>query len=230
MATAREPRHGAGAEAVSKTRRRTLAALPNGRFFAMRLLSTLRSTSVAVLLLAGCSGNASSPSSAMPSAVGTAGRAGAFGLAGNSVSVIPDKYLHLRNKSVPGKRQTSTAPMRGIYVSALEDSLLYGFPKNNSSNVQPICTVPATDVNGFGVDNSGNLIIPEGRSGITVWEGPAACSGHSSERSPMCTVTPLTLLPLTRSTERLPSQTFSTLSARGVFRYARWPAEGARLT
>ena len=181
-----EPRHGAGAEAVSKTRRRTLAALPNGRFFAMRhvidvALDLSGRTSSRRML-----GNASSPSSAMPSAVGTAGRAGAFGLAGNSVSVIPDKYLHLRNKSVPGKRQTSTAPMRGIYVSALEDSLLYGFPKNNGSNVQPICTVPATDVNGFGVDNSGNLIIPEGRSGITVWEGPAACSGQLPRNDHRC--------------------------------------------
>ncbi len=57
---------------------------------------------------------------------------------------------------------------RGIYVSALLDTHLYGFPKNNSGNGPPFCSVPATGVNDFGVDNFGNLIVPQGMDGITV--------------------------------------------------------------
>jgi hypothetical protein len=134
----------------------------------MRLLSTAVSTSVAVTLLAGCTGNASSPSSTTPGALGLAG------LHGNPISVIPQNYLPARIEPMRGKVAPDFA-RRGIYVSALLDTHLYGFPKNNSGNGPPFCSVPATAVNGFGVDNSGNLIVPEGAAGITVWNGPAMC-------------------------------------------------------
>ena len=134
----------------------------------MRLSSSAISTLLAVVLLSGCSGSASSPNSTMPGALGLAG------LHGNPVSVIPQKYLPVRIKPMRGKVAPDFA-RRGIYVSALLDTHLYGFPKNNSGNEPPFCSVPATDVNGFGVDNSGNLIVPEGSDGITVWNGPAMC-------------------------------------------------------
>ena len=145
----------------------------------MRLLSKAILASLAVGLLAGCSENASSPNLTMPGAVGLAR------LRGNPVSVIPEKYLPIRIKPMRGRVAPDFA-RRGIYVSALFDSHLYGFPKNNSGNAPPFCSVPATDVNGFGVDNSGNLIVPEGPSGITVWQGPAMCGKIQvpPERSP----------------------------------------------
>ncbi|MGC2405878.1 MAG: hypothetical protein WA431_05675 [Candidatus Cybelea sp.] len=134
----------------------------------MHLLSTGISASLALVLLSGCVENASSPSSTMPSAVGLAV------LRGNAVSVIPKKYLPIRIKPMRGRAAPDFAK-RGIYVSALSDTHLYGFPKNNSGNAPPLCSIPATGVQGFGVDNAGNLIIPEGNDGITVWDGPAMC-------------------------------------------------------
>jgi hypothetical protein len=138
----------------------------------MRLLSTVISAPLAIVLLSGCAENASSPSSTMPSAVGVAG------LPGNPVSVIPKKYLPIRIKPMRGRPAPDFAE-RGIYVSALLDSHLYGFPKNNSGNEPPSCRVAATGVNGFGVDNAGNLIIPEGNDGIIVWNGPTMCGSGS---------------------------------------------------
>jgi hypothetical protein len=145
----------------------------------VRLISTAISTSVAVVLLAGCSGNASSPSSTIPSAVGLAAPHG------SPVSAIPQKYLPVGIKPMRGKRPLYYFPAKGIYVSALLGSLLYGFPKNNSGNEPPFCSVPADGVNDFGVDNSGNLIVPQGTDGITVWKGPQMC-GYSA---PPATIT-----------------------------------------
>ncbi|HEV3090460.1 MAG TPA: hypothetical protein VGX91_03350 [Candidatus Cybelea sp.] len=76
-------------------------------------------------------------------------------------------------------------PTKGIYVSALLGSLLYGFPRNNSGNEPPFCSVPAEGVNDFGVDGSGNLIVPQGMDGITVWEGPQMCG----DSAPPATIT-----------------------------------------
>ncbi|MFY9718515.1 MAG: hypothetical protein WAK16_02620 [Candidatus Cybelea sp.] len=98
------------------------------------------------------------------------------GLQGNPVSVIPKQYLPVRIKPMRGKRAPAFA-MKGIYVSALFGSHLYGFPKNNSANADPLCSVPALGVQGFGVDNSGNLIVPQAFSGIYVVEGPTMCGG-----------------------------------------------------
>jgi hypothetical protein len=106
----------------------------------------------------------------VPSAVGLAG------LQGKPVSVIPKQYLPVKIKPMRGKRATSAA-MKGIYVSAFLDPFLYGFPKNNSANADPFCSVPANDVQGFGVDNSGNLIVPQAFRGIFVVEGPSMCGG-----------------------------------------------------
>ena len=168
----------------------------------MRLLLTAISAPLALVLLAGCAETASSPSSTMPSAVGLAG------LRGNAVSVIPKKYLPIRIKPMRGRSAPDFAE-RGIYVSALLDTHLYGFPKNNSGNAPPFCSVPATGVNGFGVDNAGNLMIPEGNDGITVWNGPMMCGSMVPlEQSPMRLAKPRTLPPSTRSPETLPSPIF----------------------
>ncbi|MFY9718516.1 MAG: hypothetical protein WAK16_02625 [Candidatus Cybelea sp.] len=138
----------------------------------MRLISTAVCGSVALVLLAGCSGsasgNASTPNSSVPSA------AGLLTVYGNTINVIPKQYMPARIKPMRGKR-VPAFPMKGIYVSEISSSSLYGFPKNNSTDADPFCSVPASDVQGFGVDNSGNIILPEGTGGVVVWQGPQMC-------------------------------------------------------
>jgi hypothetical protein len=125
----------------------------------MRLFSAALCTTVAVSLLAGCSGNTSSPSSSVPSA-GANTRAQGAGLHGIAVNAIPQRFLPTRIKPIRGRIAT-TAEMKGIYVSTFGGTDLYGFPKNNAGNGPSTCTVsPTASVNNFGVDNSGNLMVP----------------------------------------------------------------------
>jgi hypothetical protein len=140
----------------------------------MRLLSAALCTTVAVSLLAGCSGNTSSPSSSMPSTGGANIRAHGAGLHGIAVNVIPQRFMPVKLMPRRGK-QAPLAEMQGIYVSTFEGTDLYGFPKNNSGNGPSTCSVSPTDnVNGFGVDNSGNLMVPNAFEGVSVY-GPGMC-------------------------------------------------------
>jgi hypothetical protein len=139
----------------------------------MRLLSAALCTTVAVSLLAGCSGNTSSPSSSVPT-VGANTRAHVGGLRGIAVNVIPKQFLPTKLMPRRGK-QAPEAVMQGTYVSTFGGDILYGFPKNNSGNGPSTCSVsPTTSVNGFGVDNSGNLMVPNGFDGVSVY-GPGMC-------------------------------------------------------
>lgn len=127
----------------------------------MRLFSAALCTTVAVSLLAGCSGNTSSPGSSVPT-VGANIRAHAAGLHGFAVNAIPQRFLPTKFLPIRGRRATS-GEMRGIYVSTFAGTDLYGFPKNNSGNGPPTCTVgTAGGVNNFSIDNSGNVMIPNG--------------------------------------------------------------------
>jgi len=140
----------------------------------MRLLSAALCTTVAVSLLAGCSGNTSSPSSSVPSS-GANTRAHGAGLQGIAVNAIPQRFLPTKLRPIRGRLAT-TAEMKGMYVSAFNATELWGFPKNNSGNGPPTCNVsPTTEVNNFGVDNSGNLMVPNGFDGINVYAGPGMC-------------------------------------------------------
>jgi hypothetical protein len=139
----------------------------------MRLLSAALCTTVAVSLLAGCSGNTSSPSSSVPSAGGANTRADGAGLHGIAVNAIPQRFLPTKIKPIRGRIAT-TAEMKGIYVST--SAGIYGFRKNNRGDEPSTCTVgPTTDVGNFGVDNSGNLMVPEGFAGVSVYAGPGMC-------------------------------------------------------
>jgi len=139
----------------------------------MRLFSAALCTTVAVSLLAGCSGNTSSPSSSVPS-VGANTRAHGAGLHGIAVNAIPQRFMPTQIKPIRGRIATA-AQMQGIYVSTFGGTDLYGFPKNNSGNGPSTCTVsPTTSVNNFGVDNSGNLMVPNAFSGVSVY-GPGMC-------------------------------------------------------
>jgi hypothetical protein len=73
----------------------------------MRLFSAALCTTVAVNLLAGCSGNTSSPSS-VPSTDGANVRARGAGLRGGiAVNVIPQRFLPL--KLMPRRGRLATA-------------------------------------------------------------------------------------------------------------------------
>ncbi len=145
----------------------------------MRLFSAALCTTVAVSLLAGCSGNTSSPSSSVPSTGGANAQAHGLGLRGIAVNVIPKQFMPVKIMPMRGKRATA-AQMQGIYVSNFFGSELYGYPKNNKGNGPSTCNVsPTSSVNGFGVDNSGNLMVPNGENGFTGVSTIAVYSGAS---------------------------------------------------
>ncbi len=145
----------------------------------MRFFSAALCTTVAVSLLAGCSGNTSSPSSSVPT-VGANSRAQGAGFRGIAVNAIPQRFLPTKFLPMRGARATA-AQMQGIYVSTFGGTDLYGFPKNNAGNGPSTCTVSPTGyVNNFGVDNSGNLMVPNGEENssseheVNVY-GPGMC-------------------------------------------------------
>jgi len=140
----------------------------------MRLLSAALCTTVAVSLLAGCTGNTSSPSSTVPS-VGANTRAHSEGMRGIAVNAIPQRFMPVKHVPRRGKLAPQ-AVIQGMYVSTFGGTSLYGFPKNNSGNGPSTCTVsPTTSVNNFGVDNSGNLMVPNAFSGVNVYSGASMC-------------------------------------------------------
>jgi hypothetical protein len=143
----------------------------------MRWFSGALCTAAALVLIAGCSGNGSSPTSSMPSGVGgtqTHG-VGPAGFRGIAQNIIPKQFMPTHLKPIRGKRATATE-MKGIYVGAFAASEDWGFTKNNSGNAPAICTVGgATSNNGIGVDNVGNFMQPNAFSGVSVYAGPAMC-------------------------------------------------------
>ena len=196
----------------------------------MRLFSAALCTTVAVSLLAGCSGNTSSPGSSVPT-VGANIRAHAAGLHGFAVNAIPQRFLPTKFLPIRGRRATS-GEMRGIYVSTFAGTDLYGFPKNNSGNGPPTCTVgTAGGVNNFGVDNLGNVMIPNGDevSGeheIYVY-GPSVCGPFLGSIVDRTASHPMPL-PSAQRPEISPSAISSTKAAPAASRSARSRAGRAR--
>jgi hypothetical protein len=140
----------------------------------MRFLSAALCTTVAAALLASCSGSGSSPSSALPSGVGNATKISQLGHHAKPLMAVEAKYLvhkfrgHVR--LVP--------PNNGLYAQQFLSTTasVQGYAKNNSGNGPPICAVGSgTNVNGFGVDAAGNLIVPAAFSGIQIYNGPGMC-------------------------------------------------------
>jgi len=143
----------------------------------MRLFSAAVSTAIAAALLAGCAGNSTGSNSSLPGPVaGAQGHGvGATGFRGVPVSTVPQKFLRVHHHGLFGKAAPPAAA-RGIYVSAFGAGNMWGFPKNNSGNGPATCTVsPTTSVNSFGVDNSGNLMVPNGFDGVSVYSNSSMC-------------------------------------------------------
>ncbi|MBV8498210.1 MAG: hypothetical protein JO003_03040 [Candidatus Eremiobacteraeota bacterium] len=129
----------------------------------MRLLTAAVCTSVAAALLASCSGgNMSSPSSSVMPGAGNAGRATKLGHHVDAYQHIPLNLIKADGR-IHGKKAPAQAA-KGSYVSQFYTGV-NGYPKNNSGNGPSICSVGVFNVNGVGVDPSGNLITPSYNSG-----------------------------------------------------------------
>ena len=174
----------------------------------MRLLSAALYTTVAAALLAGCSGNGSSPSSStpggsMPQGVSKAGTA-------SRTEPIPKWLAHNRPTH---QIKAPASAVRGIATAefGLDTDNVLVYPKNNSANGPAVCSKSTEDnVNDVGVDSSGNLIVPNAFDGVDVYAPPFTASSCGTL---LGTITdslarPLTPRPSMRSTERSSSATY----------------------
>lgn len=130
----------------------------------MRLLTSALCTTVAVGLLAGCSGsNLGSTGTSLPG-VGTQVQSGPRVA---PLSIVPSWMhpagvgrLHLNLRLVPNKKSTGL-----IYASEFLGYEVFGYPNPNSGNNPASCTLGSASnylyyVNGFGVDPKGNVMLP----------------------------------------------------------------------
>ena len=141
----------------------------------MRLLTAAVCTTVAAALLAACSGNGSSPSSGAggagltPQTIKTAHHHGQLALATVPRALI--RYEKFHGKVAPA------GVTRGQYVQEFFTTgpNIFGYPKNDSANGPPTCTLSTgSNVNDFGTDRAGNIIIPNAFSGVLVYAPPPA--------------------------------------------------------
>lgn len=138
----------------------------------MRFLTAALCTTLAAALLAGCSSNGSSASSAMPGGSGVTSMA-QHGLIPQMA--IPKNWLR------PGPyhlTKLSASYTKGIATSAFESGTNYIFMKNNASNGPPVCTSQnsTTGVNNVQSDSAGDLIVPDAYAGIEVYAPPFTSS------------------------------------------------------
>jgi hypothetical protein len=119
----------------------------------MRLLSAAVIATVVGALLAACSANGIVPSSA-PAGAG----------------------IVLQGMHSPDHQQPLSVAMRAIYVAEINPTSnnIFGFPKNNSDNGPPTCSLSTgNNVNDIDTDQAGNIIVPNGSSGINIYAPPA---------------------------------------------------------
>lgn len=147
----------------------------------MRLLSSALCTTVAVGLLAGCSGNMSATNPTTPT-VGTQSRVSH----GHTIpqwsafaTLIPQQFRpagtlpKLNNPPPHRKRQENS----GIYASEFYNTTMFGYQTKNTGNNPPICSIsPVSYINGMNTDMVGNLIEPDGGTrSVNVYTGPGMC-------------------------------------------------------
>jgi hypothetical protein len=154
----------------------------------MRLISSALCTTVAVALLAGCSGMSQTTPSAPSSVGGTQsnyshGRhvphwsfpANAAGLTGAAVH-----YREVLSKF--GKKHGNDG---GIYASEFLGTDAFGYQHVNTGNNPPECSVgPVSYINGMAVDGKGNFIDPDGGTrSVIVFSGPGMCGSEAGSVS-----------------------------------------------
>ncbi|HEX4012454.1 MAG TPA: hypothetical protein VHX17_01050 [Candidatus Cybelea sp.] len=134
--------------------------------------------SIAVALLAGCSGNLAGSNNSMPLENAD------LHMRPESVygDVAPPRTVQVLHALIPGQvrpDKKKKLPKTGIYIAEFYGSDIFGYPINNKGNKKPICTVQGvSDVNDVGIDGKGNLIDPDGGSSyVIVYKGPQMCTG-----------------------------------------------------
>jgi hypothetical protein len=139
---------------------------------------------VSVALLAGCAGTASSQNGSIPSMQSQARVAGVHApVSLVSAWMLPSgqQRLHL-----PTGPQGDAKAAGGIYGSEFygdaseSEGQINGYPNPDSKNGKPSCTIAGYAINGWDVDNGGNLILPSadsasGEPTVNVYAGPKLC-------------------------------------------------------
>jgi hypothetical protein len=157
----------------------------------MRLLSTALCTTVAVALLAGCSGNMAQTT---PSGQGTTTQTQDFRNAHHHVRphwYSPANFYDNGQAARPFfhstlaalTKPTTSLPSKGLYVNQFYGFAVLAYQNKNTGNNPAFCNVPTgsgSGVNGIDVDGAGNLITPMAANGsgahaVTVWQGPGMC-------------------------------------------------------
>lgn len=152
----------------------------------MRFLKSALCATVVLGVLAGCSGNMSSPSSSLPGNVSSpAGIHGGSYLdrTGRFVPVWSQFASLVPNGLVPKKpmllngRIAPDSEKAGSYVAEFSGADVYGYHAKNKSNGPATCTEDGvSSVNDIAVDGVGNLIVPNGGSRqIFVYKGKKMC-------------------------------------------------------
>jgi hypothetical protein len=147
----------------------------------MRFSTTSLLAAVSVALLAGCAGNLSG--SSIPGTVSQAQGARAHG----PVSLVSAWMLPAgaQRLNLPSSEPDAGAKP-GIYASefyggpSLSEGMINGYPNPDNKNSKPTCSMPGYAINGWGIDNVGDLILPSASSSsgeptINVYAGPGLC-------------------------------------------------------
>ncbi len=138
----------------------------------MRLFTAALCTTVAAAFLASCTGNGSSPSSAMPGGAGVTSQAGHHMVPTLAIPKWMLKVEPFHRHLVP------TSFTRGIAAAEFTPSggFAYVYPKNNRADGPPVCTNSSIAINGLASDKAGDLVIPEAFSGIFIYAPPFTAS------------------------------------------------------
>ena len=140
---------------------------------------------VAVGLLAACTGNTSTTNPAVPN--GAAGPqlrlpGGNIPLLTRSGSLIPQALRPAGNMPLHGRvAPQGVNPNGGIYASEFYGTDVFGYQHLNTMNNPPECTTSIGDVNpqDIATDVKGNLIVPESYDNVVreilVFSGPSMC-------------------------------------------------------
>jgi hypothetical protein len=133
--------------------------------------------------VAGCAGNLSPQSSSIPSAQSQAVRThGPVSLV--SAWMLPSgaQRLNLPSGSEPAAKKAKSGLYGSeFYSSASEaEGLINGYPDPDKKNVKPTCSISGYAINGWGIDNKGDLIMPTSSTysaepTINVYAGPKLC-------------------------------------------------------
>jgi hypothetical protein len=127
----------------------------------------------AAAFLGGCSGGSSGAPSSVP----------AMGSAQTPVRAIPDWLVRAPARPFRAIAAPDSA-QNGIYVSAFDDTSIFGFKSTYKTGHGPLCTVytGVADIGDIAVDPQRDLVVPDGFTGfVRVYKGPEMCGSVSKQ-------------------------------------------------